>query len=598
MAGRGTSWVRSSRRRVCVALLVGVLALALISLDSARAPKSVQVESAATIAARADAVAALQALEGGDLMALGEGLAGHRADPAFAYFFTAEASPQKLGDVLATVAEPDGLGLKDDVDPTAYDLVLTDLADTLSLATQDTGEFVLPASWAEDFAAYSTNPEPLDGESVDADRVAQDQANRQNLLLLLSRGRWGTEFLMTVTKAFWEWEHDSSADGDPWPGVPLTFMPDGGTDARFAPAPNGVFVTDGMVALMAALTSNPEAAGWAFVDFQPGTHNVSFEGDDHQMGTFAHYLFFERADSGVADADGAGSSTFATALMSAVRATGGSYAEGAVGPRADAYILEDYQDALEDEAERRGNVWYKQVGRSAMAVTHFLHEHGHSILDVVSAVPGLGAPADLANGIWSGVEGDWSAAGLSAAGVVPLLGDTLVVAVKANKAVKLLKRGVGAAERISAADDLPKGATNLGADVLQFDNADDFLAALESPLPGFTYQVGETAYRVAPDGKLVTHVGGPGKESLRRSKKVKVLVARASRTAISPLLSPRALAREAEHQAPGVRTGVQGLRGHRAGLGACRRPRQWTLLRRCGSQGRRHLRGDRRALWG
>lgn len=546
-----SGWLRSRLRIGCAGLLGCVLALALISLDSVPVPArhSVEAESAATIAARADAAVALRALQGGDLSTLSEVLADRRADPAFAYFFTALASPQQLGDVLGTVAAADGIGLSDDVDPTAYDEVLTDLADTLSLATQDNGgEFALPATWAENFATYMTKPAELSGENVDADRAEQDQANRQNLLLLLSRGRWGTQFLMTVTRAFWEWEHDPSADGDPWPGVPAFFVPGDGPVPHFAPAPNGVYITDGMVALAAALTSSPEAAGWAFVDFQPGTDNVSIDGDDHQMGKFAHYLFFERTDSGVANPDEAGSTALTTALLSAVKATGGSYVEDSVGPRADAYILEDYQAALAEEAERRGSVWYRQVGRTVLTLGQFLQDHGHSILDVISALPVAGAPADVANGVWFAVEGDWSAAGLSTAGMVPLFGDAVVVAVKANKAVKLIKRGVGATERIAAADDLPKGATNLGDDVLQFENTDDFLAALDEPSPGLTYQIGETTYRAAPDGKSVTRVGGPDRTTLGRSDSVKTIETRARINPVSVLLSPRALARNAERQ--------------------------------------------------
>ncbi|QIX27198.1 hypothetical protein ncot_11755 [Nocardioides sp. JQ2195] len=278
---------------------------------------------------------------------------------------------------------------------------------------------------------------------------------------------------------------------------------------------------------MAALTSNSEAAGWAFVDFQPGTKNVTFNGEDHLMGNFAHYLFFERTESGIADADGAGSSALVTALTSAVRATGGSYAEDAVGPRADGFVLDDYHDALAAEAERRGSVWYRGLGRGAMAIAYFLRDNGHSILDVVSTLPVVGTPADVTNGIWFSIQGDWDSAGLSAAGVVPVLGDAVVAVAKANKAVKLLRRVNKGAEQLSSADELPKGATDLGEGVLQFENSDEFLAALGHPSPGVTYQLGSTTYRATTDGKSLAHVGGPSRASLKRSQKVKQLKARA-----------------------------------------------------------------------
>ncbi|QIX27200.1 hypothetical protein ncot_11765 [Nocardioides sp. JQ2195] len=216
----------TGRRGALVGLLAAVLALVTLvwSFDLIPIGSQSDGESPATAQARADAGVALEALGVGDREAVEESLAAHRADPAFAYFFTRDATPRALGDLLGTVAEPEGLGLKEDVDPKRYDVVLADLADTLSLATQNTGEFDLPATWAESFAAYTTRPGVLTEENVEDGRIAQDQANKQNLLLLLARGRWGTDFLMTMTKAFWDWEHNSIAVGSPWPGVPSSFM--------------------------------------------------------------------------------------------------------------------------------------------------------------------------------------------------------------------------------------------------------------------------------------------------------------------------------------------------------------------------------------
>jgi len=48
------------------------------------------------------------------------------------------------------------------------------------------------------------------------------------------------------------------------------------------------------------------------------------------------------------------------------------------------------------------------------------------LLDVVGLIPGLGAPADILNGLISVARGDWIGAGLSLIGVVPIAGEAAV----------------------------------------------------------------------------------------------------------------------------------------------------------------------------
>ena len=148
---------------------------------------------------RADARSAIQALDAGDLWRSTAQLAANRGQADFAYFFTSKATPRALGDALASVAgESQDAPLKADVDAHAYDIALTDLAGTLGLATFGTGDRSLPAEWTDDFIAATTTPEALYGDEADSsgdpgqDRADQDQANKQNLLLLLSRGYWST----------------------------------------------------------------------------------------------------------------------------------------------------------------------------------------------------------------------------------------------------------------------------------------------------------------------------------------------------------------------------------------------------------------------
>jgi hypothetical protein len=182
-------------------------------------------------------------------------LAANRGQADFAYYFTSKVTPRALGDALATVAGTSkSTPLKADVDTKAYELALTDLAGTLALATYGTGDRALPRSWTDDFISATTTPETLYGEDGDGagspaqERVDQDAANKQNLLLLLSRGYLSTGFLNAVTAAYWEFDRDEGDDA--WPGATLD-------DAAYAPAPNGSYLTDGILALAAALTANP-----------------------------------------------------------------------------------------------------------------------------------------------------------------------------------------------------------------------------------------------------------------------------------------------------------------------------------------------------
>ncbi len=516
----------SGGRKWWIRLLVLLVAVALV----AGGFKAWGLPFTATWQARSDAKAAIKELRAGDLAALDRQLLEHRADATFAYYFTGQATPRELGDALATVADSGlhasaegvahagetvtaGTGL----DASAYERTLNDLADTLALATRGTGDLALPTSWTDNFTAYTTNPELMYGNesSDDRARIDQDQANKQNLLLLLSRGHWSTGFLQAATKAYWDWEHDPGNAGGagPWPGRTLE-------DANYAVAPNGTYLTDGMVALMAALTANPEAAGWAFADFQPTTTTLNYGGADHPIGTFTHYLFFEHQYAEAADTgmEALGVSASVTALMSAIQAIGGSYADNAIGPMADLHVLQDAQAA--QRAEQDSEHWYEKVG-------HTLLEWGHPFLDVIGLIPGVGIVPDAANGIWSAIEGDWSSAGLSLLAVIPFVGAIGVAGklikdgVTAGKAVegaaeagKLVNRAGEVIDETTDAGKLLAKATCLPG-ICEFDNFDDFEAALSNPVLGVTYKYGDTTYELAPDGKTLTHLSGPDQNTIK-----------------------------------------------------------------------------------
>lgn len=481
-------------------------------------------QAPATSSARTDANAAIKALRDRDLVALDRELAANGAEPLFAYYFAREATSRELGDALATAADLDLTSGSADTEETAtseeseaespdkslgaagYERVLTNLADTLALATRGTGDLALPTSWTDDFAKYATARRAThdDEAGADAKRADQDLANKQNLLLLLSRARWSTPFLQTITRTYWDWEHDAgNHEGlGPWPGPSVQ-------GAKYAPSPNGPFLTDGWVALMAALTANSEAAGWAFLDFRPGIVAVNYDGADHPMGTFAHFVFFghqyEKSAAGVANV---GMTASDAALMTASEATGGSYGDQAVGPMADAFVVQGYRDAMAADAaapERRH-------GRlSGLART---------ALDVLGMVPVVGEPADVFSAAWSAYEGDWSSAGLSLVAVIPLAGAAAGVAKlarSAREAGKLVDRSGGAIDGTSEAGRRLAKGTTAGDGSYDFENADDFLAALDNPVPGVTYRHGATTYELAPNGNTLTHLSGPDRGTIERN---------------------------------------------------------------------------------
>lgn len=460
---RGRLVLRSVGLLTVMALVAGVVTAAVSSPD---------------LEARANATPAVKALRDGDLPSVGEHLAANLGDRGFAYYFTKDVTPRDLGDALATVADPDQpSGLKADVNAADYDQTLTDLAGTLALATNGVGDWVLPESWTKDFTTYTTTPDSMcdNQSSDDGSRVNQDLANKQNLLLLLPRGAWSNEFLQATTGAYWDWEHAaSSADTNPWPGTTLE-------DATYAPTPDGTYLTDGTVALMAALTDNPEAAYWAFKDFQPGTTTIKFGGDDHQIGNFAHYAFFEHdyAKSPETGTDDVGLTASFAALTSATQSTLGAYDDDVVGPQADAQVLSNF-------AAEAAKPWYRRLGNEIRGWG--FKEWGHLSLDLGSVVlafaaPYIGGPAkaakiatsgavaaDAANAAWYAVDGDWKNAGLSVAFIpVEIFGGRVLAKAlrgPGKAADDLAKAGSAADDLIkggAVADDLVKGGARAGS---------------------------------------------------------------------------------------------------------------------------------------
>lgn len=383
---------------------------------------------------RSDARAAVKALKSGDLSAQGH-LAVYRGNPDFAYFFTSSVTPRDIGDALATVAGPsEGEPFRAGLDTHAYALTLTDLAGTLALATHDREDRALPESWTTDFITATTTPVELYGKGGWFDKAGKlrerrDMANKANLLLVLSRGYWSTEFLQSVTRGYYEF--DLREGKDAWP------TPRPRKDVKFAPAPNGVYLTDGILSLTAALTANPAAAEWAFTDFQPGTESI--DESDYVIGKFTHYLLFEHRFPETPDGESVGVTSALTALSAAidssawasgpVDARAAQVALGAVGPLHDAAVLQ----ALALEITEEGGcswdprTYWNCTKDVAEDVWEWIRRWGHVALDVLvfaatSASPlfkAIGVGASATNSAWHAIQGDYVAAGLSLASARP-----------------------------------------------------------------------------------------------------------------------------------------------------------------------------------
>lgn len=377
---------------------------------------------------RSDARAAVRALKARDLAGNAEYLAAYRGDPEFAYLFASKVTPRAIGDALGTVAgtsrdEP----LIRGIDAHAYEVILTDLAGTLALATHGRAEHALPESWTNDFVTAATTPLELYGgadgffDREGKRRERQDLANRANLLLVLSRGYWSTEFLQAVTRGFYE--HDVREGERAWPEA------DPGKNVKFAPAPNGVYLTDGILALSAALTANPAASEWAFTDFLPGNQTIA--DSDHSIGRFAHFLLFEHRFPESRDGESVGVTAVLTALTAAIDSS--TWASGPVdsqavnfaltetGPLHDAAVL---QVLAEQITEGSGCSWdprdyWDCTKEGAGAVWQWIQRWGRTVLVILSEVPGLvGTVATATDAAWSAIEGDYEEAGLSLAGAI------------------------------------------------------------------------------------------------------------------------------------------------------------------------------------
>lgn len=434
--------------------------------------------------ARYEAWVAIRALNSGKIDAVAEVLADHRGNPEFAYYFTSKATPRALGDALATVAGPNHEEpLKSGVDPFEYELRLTDLAGTLALATHGTGDLALAKQWTEDFITATTRPSDLykvEGgisdklpfhKSAAEKRRDQDVANKSNLLLLLSRGYWSSGFLQSVTEGYYAF--DRSEGDEAWPDA------DPDEDVGYAPAPTGVYLTDGVLALTAALTANPAASEWAFTEFKPGTQEL--EDSDYSVGKFTHFLLFEHEFAGSED-ESIGRTATLTALSSAIDSASWSIGpddEAAdspssddVGPAHDVSVLRALaHDLAESDCSWNPLDYGHCLIDAAESVWRWVKRWGHLVLDILT-VAGSFAPPPFSvvaagtgalNATWYAIDGDYAMAGLSLAAAVPGLAFTKIA--KGATAGKNASTAAKAGKAARKSDEIADAAKEMRAGV-------------------------------------------------------------------------------------------------------------------------------------
>ncbi|RNM16485.1 hypothetical protein [Nocardioides pocheonensis] len=385
-------------------------------------------------------------------------LAAYGGDPYFAHEFALRTNPRQYAELIRDLTPYESLpGYLTKQD---YDSLLTNLANTVSLASRGTGDLAMPPDWSENLAQLMVMPK-FDGK--DEEQLQRDDDNRPALWLLLSRGHWSTDFLKNVTTKL------ATVDRTGY----LWFPP----ACRFiAITPDEKRFMDPMVALMGALVNNPEAAHWAFT--QGGTTQVPFpkdgEGATGPVQTFLHDLFMNHRFTD----EEHGPQTVLLALRAAMAWDN------------DPFIAASAAN-LKKSMEQQQQVWDEKP---------WYAKWGHTILDILGLIPVIGDPADAVSAAWYSAEGDWVDAGLSAASLIPFAGDALGAGKligRAGRLAELLKMVDRFGNVIDPASPLAKTllkGVKVEDGVYTFPNAADLSAALRAKHANMEFRSRELAF--------------------------------------------------------------------------------------------------------
>ena len=183
-------------------------------------------------------------------------LESYRDDP---YFASALAKSLTVGELAEAVKQLSSAHAGSDQDDAWYARTVVGLARTMGTATRATGDLALPSGYARQWVRHITSEV---NRAVYPDAVAApDHANA--LALLVTSGRWDSDFLVEVTGAVIDDERSRPDVEDMWlsRGNPLSNADDGPGvyDAV------GLKVRDPLSTLLAGLAKDPGAAQRVFV---------------------------------------------------------------------------------------------------------------------------------------------------------------------------------------------------------------------------------------------------------------------------------------------------------------------------------------------
>lgn len=136
---------------------------------------------------------------------------------------------------------------------------------------------------------------------------------------------------------------------------------------------------------------------------------------------------------------------------------------------------------------------------------------GHTLLDGAGMIPGLGAFADGANAVWYAAEGDWTNAGLSAMGAIPIAGDAATAARLANRATDAVRAVDNATDAANATNDTFRLADNVEESMARADTIRQELGSGKGRNIGFAdINIGGRSDTLKADSGPTPRPGGVG----------------------------------------------------------------------------------------
>ena len=304
-------------------------------------------------------------------------------DPYFAKALASRVDPGALQQYMSTMDQWSALGPCPELGEikTAYGDTLTGLGMTLGLASQGTGELAVRGMTQK----YTDCLKRIKGTP---------STWPQHLSMLLGRGQWSANFLVSTARTLRSMEDDN---GGIWAVAPGVLTPDEQSDA-----------TDPFTGLFQALAANPEATRRLFAEGPTTEITSSKTGTCRPTNEFLSWVMTREQGSHLSV------NAFATAISNALNTppVDGSpaFQPGLAGDYRQmvGYLQDEEAAAKKKEAEE--------------AKKPFLIRHGHDLLDAVGLIPIAGDVATAINGVWYWAVGDHKNASIEAASMIPVVG--------------------------------------------------------------------------------------------------------------------------------------------------------------------------------